>query len=72
MRRIFTNKYNVGYDQGYNKGYDDGFESGSKKAISVARKVFIQNIQTEIKKLPVESEQAKALEKAIRIIRKGY
>lgn len=49
MRKLFKNKYKLGYEDGYNKGWGEGFETGRKKAIAEQRKVIIAAIEKDLK-----------------------
>jgi len=46
MRKLFKNKYELGY----NTGWAEGFEVGRKKAVNEQRKVIIAAIQKDIDK----------------------
>ena len=46
MRKLFTSKY----ENGYNAGWAEGFKVGSKKAINEQRKVIIAVLQKDISK----------------------
>jgi len=46
MRKLFKNKYELGY----NAGWSEGFEVGRKKAVNEQRKVIIAALQKDIDK----------------------
>jgi hypothetical protein len=45
MRKLFKNKYELGY----NAGWSEGFLIGSKKAIKEHKKVIIATIEKDLK-----------------------